>query len=240
MFCQACGANLTSAAAQPVQAAAPAPRARLIVIAQDGSAGHEYVIDGGQIEIGREGAHVRLDGDVYACPRHARIYWKNERFWVSDLSSVNGVYARLTEAEHLRHGDLLLVGLEVLRFELVPPGEATPPPAVERGTRLFGSPSSPRYARLVERTVEGITRNVFYLSKLVTTLGRETGDVVFTDDPFMSRQHAAVSRQEDGTFVVKDLGSSNGTFIAIRDERPLPDGGHVRIGQHLFRLKVDR
>jgi pSer/pThr/pTyr-binding forkhead associated (FHA) protein len=240
MFCQSCGANLTAATARPAQPAAVAPRARLIVIAQDGSAGHEYSIESGQIEIGRESPSVRLDGDVYACPRHARIYWKGDRFWVADLGSVNGVYARLTEPERLHHGDLLLVGLEVLRFELVAPGEATPPPAVERGTRLFGSPSSPRYARLVERTVEGITRNVFYLSKLITTLGRETGDVVFTDDPFMSRQHAALSRQEDGTFVVKDLGSSNGTFIAIRDERPLPDGGHVRIGQHLFRLKVDR
>jgi pSer/pThr/pTyr-binding forkhead associated (FHA) protein len=242
MFCQSCGANLNAAAAapRPVATASAAPRARLVVIAQDGSSGHEYAIESGQIEIGRDAGNVRLEGDVYACPRHARIYWKNDRFWVSDLGSVNGVYARLTESERLHHGDLLLIGLEVLRFEIVSPGEASPAPAIERGTRLFGSPSSPRYARIVERTVEGITRNVYYLSKLVTTLGRETGDIVFTDDPFMSRQHAALSRQEDGTFAIKDLGSSNGTFIAIRDERPLPDGGHVRIGQHLFRLKVDR
>src|SRR5690606_29625043 len=117
--------------------------------------------------------------------------------------------------------------------------EAHLAPAVERGTRLFGSPSIPRYARLVERTVEGAARNVYYLNKAVTTIGRETGDLVFSEDPFMSRQHAAIARQPDDGFVLKDLNSSNGTFIAIRDERLLPDGGHVRIGQHLFRLKVD-
>jgi pSer/pThr/pTyr-binding forkhead associated (FHA) protein len=86
--------------------------------------------------------------------------------------------------------------------------------------------------------VEGISRNVFYVSKSRITLGRESGDIVFTEDPFMSRQHAALTREPQG-FVLSDLGSSNGTFIAVRDERPLSDGDHVRIGQHLFRLKVD-
>lgn len=238
-FCQACGAQLRAAPAAVRERPGAAPRARLIVIAQDGSPGQEYLIEGGQIDIGREVGDIRLDGDLYACPRHARIFWRNDGFYVHDLGSVNGVFARLVDPERLHHGDLVLVGLEVLRFEIVASSEAHLAPAVERGTRLFGSPSIPRYARLVERTVEGAARNVYYLNKAVTTIGRETGDLVFSEDPFMSRQHAAIARQPDDGFVLKDLNSSNGTFIAIRDERLLPDGGHVRIGQHLFRLKVD-
>jgi pSer/pThr/pTyr-binding forkhead associated (FHA) protein len=211
----------------------------LVVIAQDGTPGRAYPITTGQVDIGREQGEVLLTGDPYACPRHARILFRNGQFWVRDLGSVNGVYARLTAPERLLHGDVILIGLEVFRFEVVSPEETHRSAAYERGTRLFGSPALPRYARLVQRTVEGVSSNVFYLSKTQSTIGRESGDFVFTDDAFMSRQHATFSRQQDGTFLLTDLGSSNGTFVAIREERPLPDGGHVRIGQHLFRLKVD-
>jgi len=182
---------------------------------------------------------VLLTGDPYACPRHARIVWKSGQFWVVDLGSVNGVYARLMAPERLMSGDTILMGLEVFRFEMVAAHESQREPAYERGTRLFGSPAVPRYARLVQKTLEGISSNVFYLSKHQSTIGRETGDWVFGDDAFMSRQHATFTRQQDGSFLLTDLGSSNGTFVAIRDERVLPDGGHVRIGQHLFRLKIE-
>lgn len=238
-FCQACGASLRDGAAAAPALTTPAPNARLIVIAQDGSAGQEYPITGGQIDIGRESGDVRIAADGYACPRHARLAWRNGSFWVTDLGSVNGVFVRLAVPERLQHGDVILLGMGVLRFEVVTANEMALAPAIERGTRLFGSPATPRYARLVERTVEGLARNVLYLSKNVVTIGRETGDIVFTDDPFMSRQHAGLERQSDGSFVLKDLGSSNGTFVAIRGERALPDGSHIRIGQHLFRLKVD-
>lgn len=237
-FCQACGADLRRPAAPSVGPQA-APSANLVVIAQDGTPGRAYPITNGQVDIGREQGEILLTGDPYACPRHARILFRNGQFWVRDLGSVNGVYARLTAPERLLHGDIILIGLEVFRFEVVNPEETHRSAAYERGTRLFGSPALPRYARLVQRTVEGVSSNVFYLSKSQSTIGRESGDFVFTDDAFMSRQHATFSRQQDGTFLLSDLGSSNGTFVAIREERALPDGGHVRIGQHLFRLKVE-
>jgi pSer/pThr/pTyr-binding forkhead associated (FHA) protein len=73
-----------------------------------------------------------------------------------------------------------------------------------------------------------------------TVIGRESGDIVFTSDPFMSRQHAAISRDPyEATFTLRDLGSSNGTYLAIRGEVTLQNGDHLRIGQHLFRLEVD-
>lgn len=238
-FCQACGADLRGpgvSSNRPLVVGPPP--ARLIVIAQDGTPGREYPIPDGQIDIGRNEGGVLLTNDTYVCPRHARIQWKDGCFWASDLGSVNGVYARLRAPEPLHHGSLVLLGLEVLRFELVRPAEQAQSPAIDRGTHVFGSPAAPRYARLVQRTVEGISRNVYYLSKSRTTLGREIGDVVFTEDPFMSRQHAAVTREHE-SFFISDLGSSNGTFLSVRDERPLADGDHVRIGQHLFRLHVD-
>jgi pSer/pThr/pTyr-binding forkhead associated (FHA) protein len=210
-----------------------------VVIAQDGTPGAEYALEGVQIDIGREEGAIVLPQDPYVSPRHARLARRAGRFFLRDLESVNGVYVRLRAPERLKHGDLVLIGLEVLRFELVSDAERGLGPATERGTRVFGSPSLPRYARLCQRTVEGVTRDVFNICRDETVIGRESGDLVFTNDPFMSRRHAVFSRDpSNNTFAVRDLGSSNGTYLAIRGEQEVYQSDHLRIGQHLFRLDV--
>ena len=215
----------------------PEDRAKLVVIGQDGKPGREYEIEGDQTDVGREEGSILLVNDPYVSPRHARLQFRDGRFFIRDLESVNGVYVRLRAPERLQHADLVLVGLEVLRFEVVSDAERGLGPAAERGTQVFGSPAAPRYARLCQRTVEGVTRDVYYPTREETVIGREVGDVVFTTDPFMSRRHAAIVRDPaTNTFTLKDLGSSNGTYLGIRGERELVPGDHVRVGQHLFRL----
>jgi pSer/pThr/pTyr-binding forkhead associated (FHA) protein len=232
---------------QPVPAQAPgeawgAPafsKGKLVVITQDGTPGRTYELTDVQVDVGREEGAILLPNDPYVSPRHARIRQQNGQFSVRDLGSLNGVFVRLRRPEKLEHGDLVLVGLEVLRFEVVSDAEKALGPALDRGVQVFGSPATPRHARLCQRTVEGVTRDVYSLYRDETVIGRESGDIVFTSDPFMSRQHAAISRDPyDGSFSVRDLGSSNGTYLAIRAEVPLQRGDHVRIGQHLFRLEV--
>jgi pSer/pThr/pTyr-binding forkhead associated (FHA) protein len=140
-------------------------------------------------------------------------------------------------AHPLRDQDLLLVGQQVLRFEVVNDAEEGLGPASQHGTLLFGSPATPRYARLCQRTVEGVIRDVFYIGKAETVLGRESGDVVFTEDPFLSRRHATLRMEkEPRRFLLTDLGSSNGTFVQVRGEIPLENGDQFRIGQQLFRV----
>jgi pSer/pThr/pTyr-binding forkhead associated (FHA) protein len=229
------------AAPQPPAAfATPALAARLVVIAQDGTPGRQYPLQHDQTDIGREEGAILLPSDPYVSPRHARVSQRGGRFFVRDLASVNGVYVRIRAAERLQNADLVLIGLEVLRFEVVSDAEKGLGPATERGTRVFGSPSLPRYGRLCQRTVEGLTRDIFYLGRDETVIGRESGDLVFTNDPFMSRRHAIFMRDSaTSTFLIQDLGSSNGTYLAIRGEHELVSGDHVRIGQHLFRLDVE-
>jgi pSer/pThr/pTyr-binding forkhead associated (FHA) protein len=119
--------------------------------------------------------------------------------------------------------------------------------ASENGTLVFGTPAAPRYARLCQRTVEGVVRDVYHLQKAETIIGREVGDLVFTEDPFLSRRHAAVVVQgaalpkgQQRRFSLMDLGSSNGTFLQLREEIRLKNGDHLRIGQQLFRFDLDR
>jgi pSer/pThr/pTyr-binding forkhead associated (FHA) protein len=238
-FCQFCGARLDS----PEQPALPREMqaaGRLVVIAQDGTPGRDYALSHEQTDIGRDEGTVLLPSDPYVSSRHARILLREGRIFVRDLSSVNGVYVRIRAAERLQHADLVLMGLEVLRFEVVSDAEKGLGPATENGTRVFGSPALPRYARLSQRTVEGVSRDIFYLCRDESVIGRESGDVVFTNDPFMSRRHAVFARDPvSNSFWLHDLGSSNGTYLAIRGERELVHGDFLRIGQHLFRLDVE-
>jgi len=236
---------------QPAAAIETPAYGRLVVITKDGGEGPSYPIHD-QLDIGRAEGHVIVSEDRYLSPRHARVAHRKgpkgeTELVLRDLGSVNGVYLRLGNAlggdgrieVELRDQDLFLVGQQVLRFEVVKDAEEGLGPAIQHGTLLFGTPTAPRYARLSQRTVEGVTRDVFYVRKVETVLGRESGDIVFTDDPFLSRRHALVRVDRDKKqFHLADLGSSNGTFVQIRGEVTLKSGDQFRIGQQLFRIEL--
>lgn len=252
-FCQFCGTTFDSEppaeesrpatpARERSDSGTPAPKAELVVIAQDGSPGRRYPIAGPEMTIGsQESCGIALRRDPYVCPEHARITYRNGGFSVEDLSPVNGVFVRIGGSVPLKSGDLLLLGLAVLFFEVMEEPERHLSAAIQGGVRVFGTPPSPRYARLSLKSVENAPRDVYYLSRAETVLGREVGDIVFTDDPFMSRRHAAIRRDPaSNQFSLRDLGSSNGTFVAIRGRHAISHGDHIRVGQHLFRLDVRR
>jgi len=252
LFCQFCGASFEASSSPSPARKGPdspaptpnleGPKAELVVIAQDGSPGRRYPISGTDVVIGSsDQATVSLRRDPYVCAEHARVIYRNGGFFVEDVAPVNGVYVRIGGAVPLKSGDLLLLGLAVLCFEIMDEAERHLSAAIDAGVRLFGTPPSPRYARLSLKSVEGVARDVYYLSRAETVLGREVGDLVFTDDPFMSRRHAAIRRDPNSNqFTLRDLGSSNGTFIAIRSRHAIAHGDHLRVGQHLFRLDVRR
>lgn len=259
-----------SATPAPSLEAAPITRGRLVVIAKSGADGPMYPF-GDLLDVGRSEGDVVITEDPYLSPRHVRIVHHDGKLLIRDLASTNGVYLRLAAhrdvgggspsrpaevAVPLTHGDMILVGQQVLSFEVLNELEGDLGQAREHGTLLFGSPAAPSYARLSQRTVEGIARDVYYLRKVETVLGRESGDVVFTEDPFLSRRHAAVRLALcDGSkpsapkpsasggpalgFLLVDLGSSNGTFVRIRGDVELTPGDHFRVGQQLFRVDFD-
>lgn len=66
-----------------------------------------------------------------------------------------------------------------------------------------------------------------------------------SDDPEakVSRRHARISLR-DGTYLIEDLGSTNGTFInrgrrlAPGDRQPLKDGDEIIVGKTFLRFRV--
>jgi pSer/pThr/pTyr-binding forkhead associated (FHA) protein len=75
----------------------------------------------------------------------------------------------------------------------------------------------------------------FLLDKDLTTAGRHPESDIFLDDVTVSRRHAEFHR-ENGRFVVRDVGSLNGSYLNREriDEAALSSGDEVQIGK--FRL----
>ena len=200
----------------------------------DGSEKPVASIDGA-LDVGRRGTAALAD-DPFVSPRHARFVVDADELRVRDLDSLNGIFLRLPAnvPTVLRTGDVVLLGAQVLRFEALDGGIL--PAAVEADTNLFGSPSKPRFGRLVEVTCEGTPRSTYVIGMETVLVGRESTDLVFSDDPHLSRRHAEL-RVVDGAMTVTDLASSNGTFLRLRGETVLEHGAQLRLGQQRLRVE---
>ena len=72
-------------------------------------------------------------------------------------------------------------------------------------------------------------------------IGRSQACELVLDDDYVSSMHALLSHRDDGTWVLEDLGSTNGTYVnAERIQAPTLVGVHdiIRIGEVQMRLEV--
>lgn len=84
----------------------------------------------------------------------------------------------------------------------------------------------------------GRAARTFGLGPSVVTLGRLPECDVVVDDPGASRRHARIENV-DGSFVLRDLGSMNGTLVndeAVR-EQALHDGDRITIGETVLEFR---
>ena len=209
---------------------------RLVVVHRDGTDGISYNLLGDQIDIGRTEGDLLFE-DPHLAPRHARVVASLTGRVLTPLESRNGVYVRLRGPIDLQDGDHILVGKQVLRFELLTDAERSLRPALEHGVVVFGTPVRPPWARLRQVTPAAVSRDIFHLTRPDVALGRETADLVFSDDEFMSRRHAQISFR-NGRGHLEDLGSSNGTFLRLRGPHGLNSGDLIRMGDELLRFEI--
>jgi pSer/pThr/pTyr-binding forkhead associated (FHA) protein len=210
--------------------AAAVPRGRIILIRPDGSEGGAHPLHDGENLVGR-GQGSLFEGDLYLSPRHAEFSLGPQGLMVKDLKSLNGIFVKITGEEVLESGDIIRIGQELLRFEII-----APPAPLEDGTEVAGTPNPGFWGRLsvvVGREVDG---SAFPLFGDAIVMGRERGDILFPEDGYVSGTHARISLR-NGRVYLADVGSSNGTFLRVRGDRTLPSGGFVLMGQQLFRAE---
>ena len=94
-----------------------------------------------------------------------------------------------------------------------------------------------RGVRYALRTIKGLPPDGYYALQGTMQIGRSDESDIALSDPSVSRTHAVI--ETDGTMpTVRDLGSTNGTFVNERrvQSQALRDGDDIRFGNTHMRL----
>jgi pSer/pThr/pTyr-binding forkhead associated (FHA) protein len=208
-----------------------------VLVNRDGTDGQRFALSSEDTIVGRAGADIAFDEDRFLARQHARITRGSDgSVKIHPIDTTNGVFRKADAPVELADGATVLVGREVLRFERIAPEERTVHPLIRHGVALFGSPPREPWGRLVQLIPSGGHRDVRHLVSDEVVLGREEGDIVFRDDAFMSRRHAAIT-WDGKRALITDLGSSNGTFVRLAGPTAIKNGDHVRMGDQLLRIE---
>ncbi len=205
----------------------------MTLIRPDGSEGGTHTLNEGVNKLGRNHGDI-FETDGYLSPTHGELHISaSGTHLVRDLNSLNGVFVRMTEEEELTPGQIIRIGQELLRFDLID----TPPQSPD-GTEVMGSPNPGYWGCITVIIGQEVSGAAFPLLGDAITMGREHGDINFPDDGYVSGMHARLVTRDDKVYL-SDMGSSNGTFMKVSGERQVPNNSFVLLGQQLFRITVD-
>jgi pSer/pThr/pTyr-binding forkhead associated (FHA) protein len=140
----------------------------------------------------------------------------------------------------------VLLTIIVLRRDLRQPAEARPVGRQRRAGRSSKPPKPPKVAKqqkvkgsklvVIEGPLQG---TVIPLGDVQITIGRADDSTLVIDDDYASSRHARIYPSE-GSWVVEDLGSTNGTWIdrtRITSPTVLPVGAPLRVGRTTLQIQ---
>jgi len=126
-FCAQCGAKLHFMEVPP---------ARLTVMSRSGRGG-KYLVTSRVCYIGREETNQVSIDDAALSKKHAKIVYSAGSFYIEDLGSRNGTFVngdRVVRRSVLKDGDLIRLGLLILKFSLHPSDSADADEEAQRAT----------------------------------------------------------------------------------------------------------
>lgn len=247
--------------AAPARPAPPPPRDPVTLKLEftDGArAGQHREFQAGPLTLGRKPecswVFDRTDEDAAVSGRHAEILWDGNAWVVNDLHSTNGTYlngVRVTRAA-LKTGDTLQLTPKGARIRVQ--AGAAPVPS----TAVTGPGASPEAGRTVmlgkvagdmappalhfeilsgDRKGEKVS-----FTQPQVTLGRAPdNDIAVQDSQGGVSGHHATIRFTEGTWLLADSGSTNGTFVdgaKIAGGHPLKSGEVIRLSAWGPELKL--
>lgn len=116
-------------------------------------------------------------------------------------------------------------------------GAVVPPQILELRTDFFSAMQTPGKARLILIRGDAGSDGLSYLLQGTEHVaGRQDGQIVFPDDPWLSPRHANFVYRGD-KLVVRDEGSANGVYVRVRGQISLESGDQFLCGEEVFRLE---
>jgi hypothetical protein len=181
---------------------------------------------------GRTG-DLSIPDDPFVSDTQMRLFFSGARLAVEDVGGGNGIFTRLRNERELVPGGEVRVGRQRLVVEPVPPLT----PAAD-GATAWGSPDAGYRFRLVQLLEGGERGGAFALKDGENLVGRESGDITFPTDGFVSGRHALLQVGPE-RIVLRDLGSSNGTFLRLTAPTFVDNGDQFLIGRQLVRVEMN-
>jgi pSer/pThr/pTyr-binding forkhead associated (FHA) protein len=208
------------------------PRVAVRVVRADGGPESVIPMSGEVMLCGRSG-DLSIPDDPFVGETQMRLFFSGTRLAVEDVGGGNGVFTRLRSERELVPGGEVRVGRQRLVVEPVPP--LTP---ASDGATAWGSPDAGYRFRLVQLLEGGSRGGAYALKDGDNLVGRENGDITFPTDGFVSGRHAVLHVGPE-RLVLRDLGSSNGTFLRLTAPAFVDNGDQFLIGRQLVRVEMN-
>lgn len=213
--------------------------------------------------IGRKGGDLLLR-DTKISSEHAAIEFRDGKFVLVDLNSTNGTFVndqRVTD-KPLKHLDEIKLGFSTLLFKMSLKSKA-------KGGGRSASDENSQVSDISQTDIDSIhsvppvalpnsgtaePREVIVQiiggphrgTKLKTQkenliIGRVNSDIALKDDKDVSRKHAVIELLAGDQLFIRDLASTNGTFVneARIANSKLKDGDEIRIGNSVLKIIFD-
>ena len=220
--CHACGLALGGV---------PRPAVSFRAVRADGGPEAVMPMTGDLFSCGKKG-DLALPDDPFVADAQARFFFSGGKLAVEDIGGGNGVFCRLRQDRELKLGGELRIGRQRLLLEPIPKAA----PAAD-GALAWGSPDRGARFRLVQLLEGGLKGAGFLLREGDNHLGREVGDITFPADGFISGKHAVIHVSQE-RLLLRDLGSSNGTFLRLAAPSYVAGGDQFLIGRQLLRVEI--
>ncbi len=208
--------------------------------------------------IGRENADFALN-DSQASRRHAVIQFHDRRIVLKDLGSTNGTFvgSKQIKEEELKHLDEITVGDTRMLITIFEDQEA---PVVSQeagntillkdemsaeGTTRIDRPDDvefklPYKQKVYLDIIDGVQKGSVheFLSGRVV-IGRTDGDLII-DDQNISKKHAVIETWARDTYFIRDLASTNGTYINGQriTSTKIKNGDIITVGNTKLKLRI--
>jgi pSer/pThr/pTyr-binding forkhead associated (FHA) protein len=212
-----------------------------IVLLNPNGPEQEFILAKSKVSIGRATTNDIIISDVRVSRNHARLEYSSKGLTLVDLNSSNGTRVNGIHIEKatLKPDDTISLGSHQLKYQVEDASEDPGLTVIDSEVELNQTLNNEYLPKVINETntpslvvfTGDKTWNIDLEYADQIQIGRDESCDIFIDAFKVSRRHAEVQRKGD-VFLLKDLGSTNGTFLSGKkvDQHILTDGDVFRIG----------
>lgn len=187
-----------------------------------------------RISIGRDKSNSLVINDEGVSVFHAELRQEDGKVFIWDSGSVNGTFVngeKVSGKREVTAGDV--IRFHLIDVQLIDPSKGPAPELPAAVKRDLEKAALPQWQ---VKALTGTISGKMFLVDGTKIIGRDPGCDIVISGPHVSRRHAELSMR-GGKLWVKDLGSSNGTFVNGKrtEEVALKNGDEVKFDAMTFK-----